>query len=86
MITFLFKTFLFFLFFYMVYKAGAKALKFIFFPQSEREKEKLAVDLVQDPSCNTYIDKKRALQKNIRGSVFYFCSEECLKHYEETHK
>ncbi len=38
-------------------------------------------ELVQDPSCQTYIPKRFALKKRIAGRDYYFCNRECLKRY-----
>jgi uncharacterized protein len=40
-------------------------------------------ELVQDPFCRTYISKRMAVRKKIRGQDYYFCSEKCLKNYIE---
>ncbi len=38
-------------------------------------------ELVQDPSCQTYIPKRSALKKNVAGMVLYFCGQECMERY-----
>jgi YHS domain-containing protein len=40
-----------------------------------------AEELVQDPSCQTYIPKRSALKKNVAGRVLYFCGQECMERY-----
>jgi len=37
--------------------------------------------LVEDPVCHTYIPRRQALKVTDRGAEYYFCSEECRKHY-----
>ncbi len=43
-------------------------------------------ELVQDPSCQTYIPKRSAVKKRITGRDYYFCSQECLKRYLQKEK
>ena len=38
-------------------------------------------EMVQDPQCKTYIPQREAKRKIIRGSEFYFCSEECAEKF-----
>lgn len=50
----------------------------------ERGNDGGAIDeMVQDPSCKTYIPKRTALRKNIGGQESFFCSRECAEKYEE---
>jgi len=37
--------------------------------------------LVQDPVCKTYVPKGQALHEQKDGETYYFCSEECRKHF-----
>ncbi len=67
-----------FLIFYHLLNFLIKAMPFIrrtTDPKSESE------ELVQDPSCQTYIPKRSALRKRIAGKNYYFCNRECLKTY-----
>jgi uncharacterized protein len=34
-------------------------------------------ELKKDPVCGTFISTSGALQKTVRGEVYYFCSPEC---------
>jgi YHS domain-containing protein len=38
-------------------------------------------DLVEDPSCHTYIPISQACKKEILGVTHYFCSEQCYEKY-----
>ena len=40
-------------------------------------------EMVQDPSCQTYIPLRDAKRKVIEGQVYYFCSTECCEEFEE---
>ncbi len=42
--------------------------------------------MVLDPNCGTYIPKKEALTKKIKGEITYFCSKECLNIYLKSPK
>lgn len=38
-------------------------------------------DLVEDPSCHTYIPMSQAYRKEISGRTYYFCSKQCYEKY-----
>jgi YHS domain-containing protein len=40
-----------------------------------------AEDLVEDPSCHTYIPISQTYKKEILGATYYFCSEQCYEKY-----
>jgi len=40
-------------------------------------------ELVQDPYCQTYIQKRTALRKRVGGRDYYFCDKECLRQFLE---
>jgi YHS domain-containing protein len=40
-------------------------------------------ELVQDPYCQTYIQKRTAVRKRIGGRDYYFCDKECLRKFLE---
>jgi len=46
-----------------------------------RNKNNGPEELVQDPHCLTYIPKRSAFKKKVRGQVLYFCGEKCFKSY-----
>jgi len=71
---------LFFLFFYFVLRLLFKGLAG---RKRTTDNEKGPEELVQDPSCHTYISKRIAVRKRVRGQDYYFCSEKCMKNYLE---
>ncbi|MBW1829820.1 MAG: YHS domain-containing protein [Deltaproteobacteria bacterium] len=40
-------------------------------------------EMVQDPSCQTYIPLREAKRKVIGGQEYYFCSKECYEKFEK---
>jgi uncharacterized protein len=38
-------------------------------------------DLVEDPFCHTYIPMSQACKKEVSGTNYYFCSEQCYEKY-----
>jgi len=34
-------------------------------------------ELRKDPVCGTYVSTTGSISRNVKGQVFYFCSEEC---------
>jgi len=43
-------------------------------------------ELVQDPYCQTYIPKRTAVRKRVKGRHYYFCNKECLRKFLEEKK
>jgi uncharacterized protein len=43
-------------------------------------------ELVQDPYCHTYVPKRTAVRKRVKGRNYYFCTKECLKKFLEEKK
>lgn len=39
-------------------------------------------DMVQDPFCKTYIPRREAIKRVMKGKEILFCSEECADKYE----
>ena len=70
---------------YYIYKFMNK--KGIDEPQSSNssyEKNDNTVDiLVKDPNCGKYIPKEKALRVEIKGEIYYFCSLQCAKEYQD---
>lgn len=52
------------------------------FEEKKKEKTSEGEDMVLDPNCRTYIPKRDAIIKKVRGERFYFCSEKCFKEYK----
>jgi YHS domain-containing protein len=40
-------------------------------------------ELIQDPYCKTYIRKRTAVRKRVKGRHYYFCNKECLRKFLE---
>ncbi|MBU0734278.1 MAG: YHS domain-containing protein [Proteobacteria bacterium] len=40
-------------------------------------------EMVQDPSCLTYIPRRGAQRKVIGGKEFFFCSNDCAEKFEK---
>jgi len=40
-------------------------------------------EMVQDPFCKTFISRRGAKKKVIRGKEFFFCSRECAEKFEK---
>jgi len=43
-------------------------------------------ELVQDPYCQTYIPKRTAVRKRVKGRYHYFCNKKCLRNFLEEKK
>lgn len=43
-------------------------------------------DMVLDPQCGTYVVKERAITRRTRGTITYFCSEDCARQFESQHR
>jgi YHS domain-containing protein len=40
-------------------------------------------DLVEDPSCHTYVPVSEAFRAKVDDKTLYFCSEECYKKFRD---
>ena len=70
------------LFVYLLFRV----LRKYFVPRKsvERGSNGGAIDeMVQDPSCKTYIPKQTAFRKRVGGQEYFFCSRECAEKYEK---
>ena len=43
-------------------------------------------EMVQDPSCKTYIPRRDAIKKIVAGQEYFFCSEKCASQFESGKK
>jgi YHS domain-containing protein len=43
-------------------------------------------EMVLDPECRTYVVKRRAVTRRIRGKACFFCSEACAEQYEQKNR
>jgi YHS domain-containing protein len=71
----------FLLLFIALYYVLTYILRKLFFPDKRTSQKAEPEELVQDPSCHTYIPQRSAVRKKIAGRVLYFCSEECLRKF-----
>jgi uncharacterized protein len=39
-------------------------------------------EMVQDPVCESYIPKEKALSEKIQGKTYFFCSPQCAKQFK----
>ena len=39
-------------------------------------------EMVQDPFCKTYIPRREAVKKVIKGNEYFFCGKECADRFE----
>ena len=62
------------------------ALKKIFGSGKEIERGrgsgKVIDEMVQDPSCKTYIPMRESVRRVIGGKTYFFCSEACASKFE----
>ena len=40
-------------------------------------------EMVQDPSCKTYIPRRSAKKRTVGGKEYFFCSKECADKFEK---
>ena len=52
-------------------------------PQGKDDGENVKDVLVRDPNCGKFIPKERAIRVEFNGKIYYFCSLQCAKEYEE---
>ena len=43
-------------------------------------------EMIQDPSCKTYIPRRDAIRKIVSGQEYFFCSEKCASQFESEKK
>lgn len=43
-------------------------------------------EMVQDPSCKTYIPRRTAVRRIVEGREYFFCSEACADRFERQAK
>jgi len=54
--------------------------------ENGRSRRIMGDEMVLDPQCHTYVVKDRAVIRNIRGTLTYFCSEACARQYEDKNR
>ena len=53
-------------------------------PQSESATPGKDV-MIQDPVCNTYVSAGSAVMEEVKGQQYYFCSQDCARHFKREH-
>ena len=53
----------------------------IFKQRGKLDRQPEPEELVQDPYCQTYIQKRTAVRKRVGGRDYYFCDRECLRKF-----
>jgi len=61
-------------------------LSLIFKQTKEPHSQKKSNLMVKDEVCNTYLPQEDALEVNINGKKYYFCSKECKQKFLEEYK
>lgn len=51
--------------------------------RQRKRPEESGGEMVQDPVCETYIPKSRAIEKKVNGQMVYFCSQQCVDAFEQ---
>jgi len=54
--------------------------------RKKRARESEPEELVQDPYCQTYVPKRTAFRKRVKGRDHYFCTKECLRKFLDEKK
>jgi YHS domain-containing protein len=73
---------------YILYRLLKVAWKVFTRPNSDSKRispnGKVIDEMVQDPFCKTYIPRRDAVKKIIKGQELYFCSQECADKFEKS--
>jgi len=70
---------------YLLYRV-VKAV-FVSKKEIDRGRDGAVIDeMVQDPSCKTYIPKRESVKRVIKGTQFFFCSNKCADKFESERK
>lgn len=78
---------LFTLFLFLLYAILRHLMNGVFKKQGKKlNRQPEPEELVQDPSCRTYISKRFAVRKKEAGRNYYFCSQECLRKFFDERK
>jgi YHS domain-containing protein len=73
--------FLFIFLFLLLYTILHYLIKNMFIQRKKLNREFESEELVQDPHCQTYIPKRTAVRKRVRGREYYFCNKECAEKF-----
>jgi YHS domain-containing protein len=77
------RLFLFILFLLLLYVIVRHLMKDMFIQGKKLNRQVEPEELVQDPYCQTYIQKRTAVRKRVGGRDYYFCDKECLRKFLE---
>ena len=72
---------LFILFLLLFYLVLRHLIRGIFLQRKKSNRQPEPEELVQDPYCQIYIQKRTAVRKRVAGRHYYFCSQECLRKF-----
>ena len=39
--------------------------------------------MARDPVCGMRVDERTAIKRDIKGRIYYFCSEDCARKFEK---
>ena len=67
---------------FLVYRAARRYMSLGQKPQ-QGQGEGSVDEMVQDPSCMTYIPRRGAQRKVVGGKEFFFCSKECAEKFQK---
>ena len=51
------------------------------FPSAKKKAADEPDEMVQDPNCKAYVPKFQAIEKNMAGEAYFFCSEKCAEEF-----
>ncbi len=74
---------LFILFFLLLYTILRHLIRNLLLQWKKLNRQVEPEELVQDPYCQTYIQKRTSVRKRVGGRNYYFCDKECLRKFLE---
>ena len=72
--------------FFLLYTILHSLIKNMFIQGRKLNREPELEELVQDPHCQTYIPKRTAIRKRVKGREYYFCDKECARRFFDQKK
>lgn len=51
-----------------------------------KKRGRIEGEMIQDPHCNVYFSKSEAVQLELDGKTYYFCSAECRDEFSASKK
>lgn len=52
-------------------------------PAPPAEKTAHGEEMIKDPECGTYVPRNDAIKAEVKGTIRYFCSSDCLDKYKQ---